>query len=197
MAISCPGCGRQYDVTLFPFGRTIHCTCGRRVGLRHEIGPEPGEGPPRFFADAMLGRLARWLRTLGWDTAFDDAIADEELVHRSLEEARCILTRDAGILEEWRVGNVLLVEAERPLEQLREVVSALGLPRPRRLFTRCRMCNSPLRRAAPEEVAAKVPERVRRRAADFRRCPNCGRVYWEGSHTERMRKVVDRIFEAG
>ena len=94
MAITCHGCGREYDVTLFQFGRTIRCTCGARVGLEHRIGPAVDEARPRFIADAMLGRLARWLRTLGYDTAYDDRIADADLVRRSLTEGRHLLTRD-------------------------------------------------------------------------------------------------------
>lgn len=195
MAITCSGCGREYDVTLFQMGRTIHCTCGRRVGLEHRVGPELPDGRPRFIADAMLGRLARWLRTLGHDTAYDDHIADEALVRRALAEGRHILTRDRGIFREWRFQGGLLLESDGTLEQLREVVSAFGLSLPERLFTRCRVCNGALEPAPRADVAKEVPSRVLARKDTFVRCPDCGRVYWEGSHTERMRAVLARIFE--
>lgn len=205
MAIVCPGCGREYDVTLFQLGRTIHCTCGRRVGLEHRLTLPHDGGHPRFIADAMLGKLARWLRTLGYDTAYDDAIADEALVRRAFDEGRHILTRDRTLFEEWRIDG-LLIESDGTLGQLREVVAAFDLPRPARLFTRCRECNAMLKPVELSDVEDRVPERVLRRvrreagregSADspqIAHCPGCGRVYWEGSHTERMRRVVDRVF---
>lgn len=206
MAIVCTGCGREYDVTLFQLGRTIHCTCGRRVGLEHRLtlpgdqtGARDAAAPRdaagrRFIADAMLGKLARWLRTLGHDTAYDDAIADDELVRRAFDEDRHILTRDRNLFEEWRVEG-LLVEADETLEQLREVVDAFELPRPDELFTRCRECNEVLEAVELKAVEDRVPERVLAGSPAVARCPGCGRVYWEGSHTERMRRVVDRVFE--
>lgn len=218
MAIVCTGCGREYDVTLFQLGRTIHCTCGRRVGLEHRLTLPDRRERPRFIADAMLGKLARWLRTLGCDTVWDDAIADETLVRRAFEEDRHILTRDRKLFEEWRVEGLLL-EHDGALEQLREVVEAFDLRRPARLFTRCRECNDVLEPVALSEIEDRLPERVLERLRGeapgvgpegrvddsheavgeapptVARCPGCERVYWEGSHTERMRGVVDRVFE--
>lgn len=202
MAIVCAGCGREYDVTLFQFGRTIHCTCGNRVGLEHRLTVSLPDERPRFIADAMLGRLARWLRTLGFDTAYDDGIDDEELVRRAIEEGRHILTRDRKLFEEWRVEVGLVVDAAETSEQLAHVVRAFGLVRPVQLFRRCRECNAELEWVALEEVVERVPDRVverlRLRASaggpKVSICPECGRVYWEGSHTARMRAVVDRVF---
>lgn len=194
MAISCPGCGRPYDVTLFQFGRTIHCTCGGRVGLEHRIGPPLDLDGPRFIADAMLGRLARWLRTLGWDMVYDAHISDEDLVRRAVTQNRHLLTRDRRLFEEWRIGGGLEVWSDRSLAQLEEVVRAFALPPPVRFFTRCTVCNGVLEPVARDTVRALTPERVWERQIDFSRCPGCGRVYWEGSHTKRMRSVLDRLF---
>lgn len=218
MAIVCTGCGREYDVTLFQLGRTIHCTCGRRVGLEHRLSLPDRRERPRFIADAMLGELARWLRTLGHDTAYDDAIVDEALVRRAFDEDRHIVTRDRRLFEEWRVEG-LLIESDGALEQLREVVKALDLRRPARLFTRCRECNEVLEAVALSEVEDRLPQRVLERlrheapgqrpeervddsheavgeaSPTVARCPGCERLYWEGSHTERMRRMVDRVFE--
>jgi uncharacterized protein with PIN domain len=151
-------------------------------------------GRPRFLADAMLGRLARWLRTLGYDTAYDDAIPDDELVRRAFEERRHILTRDRRLFDEWRIEGGLVIDAEKPLEQLGEVVAAFELPRPTRLFTRCRVCNAEVRRVERRTVADRVPARVWERESEFAECPRCGRVYWEGSHAQRMRTVLHRVF---
>ncbi len=162
--------------------------------MEQRIGALASDEPPRFIADAMLGRVARWLRTLGYDTAYDASIEDEDLVRRALLERRYILTRDRGLPEEWRVEPCFVLSAEGTEEQLTEVARALGLKRPARLFTRCRACNAELEPARPADVSQRVPPRVLERATDFRRCPECERVYWEGTHTERMRALLDRIF---
>lgn len=202
MAIVCPGCGREYDVTLFQFGRTVDCTCGTRVGLERRLslgraeGRHGGEGggaeprpEPRFLADAMLGGLARWLRILGYDVAYDDSAEDRTLARRAVEEGRRILTRDRRLPREWRVEGVVVVEAERAQEQLREVVRRLELdPDPERAFTRCPRCNGELRPAEPDAVAREVPPGVLERHEFFRRCPGCGKVYWDGGHVRRMRR---------
>jgi uncharacterized protein with PIN domain len=191
MSVPCPRCGRDYDVALFAFGRTLDCTCGARVGLEPRV--RAGAAPElRFMADAMLGRLARWLRTLGYDTRFDASIEDAELARRAILEERTVLTRDRSFPHEWRVPRVLVLEATRPLEQLREVARAERLDQ-RRLFTRCSMCNSRLEPSTRDGVARRVPERVLASCEQFRACPRCGRVYWEGSHTARMRRALDTV----
>lgn len=192
-SVHCSGCGRAYDVSRFAGGRTLTCACGTRVGGPPAPAPTPA-GPPRFFADAMLGRLARWLRTLGFDTAFDPHIADEVLVRRALAEERIVLTRDRGLPREWRLEGCLLLESEGTEAQLLDVVRAMQIPAPLRLFGRCRVCNAPLRAASSPEVAERVPEGVGSRYTRFLACPGCGRVYWEGSHAARMRRVAARVF---
>ena len=196
MGVPCPGCGREYDVALFAFGRTLHCTCGRRVGLEPRLRP-PETVPPRFLADAMLGRLARWLRLLGFDTAWLPDVADGELVRRAVEEGRVILTRDRKLPHEWRVAGVRVLADASPLDQLRDVVDAYGLAEHARPFTRCSACNTPLVPAALEEVATALPPRVVAAQREFRRCTGCGRVYWQGTHARRMQRVLDRLLAGG
>jgi uncharacterized protein with PIN domain len=191
--VLCPGCGREYDSARFAFGSTLHCTCGARVGAESPAPAlEPG-AEPRFLADAMLGRLARWLRLLGFDTAYDAALGDAELARRALEEGRIVLTRDRALPEEWRLPRVIVLRAESLREQLRELARALPL-RGGRAFSRCTHCNAPLEDVAREDVAALLPPRVRARQSDFRRCSACGRVYWEGSHVSRIRRALDEVF---
>ncbi|MEE9606745.1 MAG: Mut7-C RNAse domain-containing protein [Myxococcota bacterium] len=190
MAVPCPSCGREYDVALFSFGRTIHCTCGTRVGVEPRVEHRPAQ-EPRFMVDAMLGRLARWLRVLGYDSAYQADIDDEHLVRRALDENRVILTRDRALAEEWRVPSILVLRTEAPLEQLRQVAGRMRLDWRGRLFRRCSVCNAPLTPAAPEQVAGRVPARVLRELRRFVECRSCGRVYWEGSHTARMRSVLE------
>src|SRR5688572_21869324 len=113
MAISCSRCGRQYDVTLFQFGRTINCACGERVGFEHKINlPPAAVGEIKFFADVNVARVVRWLRAIGTDTVWEDAIPDGELVRRAIEEKRFVLTLDKRLVKEWRADNVLLLSSE-------------------------------------------------------------------------------------
>jgi uncharacterized protein with PIN domain len=193
VGVPCPQCGRQYDATLFEFGRTLWCACGRRVGLEPRVRRLGSGADTRFFADAMLGRLARWLRILGFDCAYESAIADEELVRRAASEERVILSRDRALPEEWRISGIRLLDSEELAEQIREVVRAFDLGGAVRLFSRCNECNEPLRAAPKAAVAGRVPARILATQETFRECPACRRVYWEGSHAERMRRVVDAV----
>jgi len=147
------------------------------------------------MVDAMLGRLARWLRILGFDTGYEADIADGRLVRRAVDEGRAILTRDRRLPEEWRVSGVYMVKGERPVEQMREVVEEFGLAPRVRLFTRCNRCNGVLMPAEKGEAAAAVPRRVLASDETLQRCPGCGRFYWSGSHVARMRRIVEQVLD--
>jgi hypothetical protein len=142
----------------------------------------------------MLGRLARWLRVLGWDTAYDPATHDAALVDWARREDRVLLTRDRPLLVELRPGRAVLIVADRALDQLRQVVTEVGLGAPGELFTRCLVCNTELRPATEAEWATLVPSEARALPGPVRRCPGCRRVYWPGSHARRMRAALGRAF---
>src|SRR3990170_1884649 len=112
MAVCCQRCSREYDVTLFEFGRTIWCTCGNRVGIEPRVRHVADSTERRFAADAMLGRLARWLRLLGFDCAYDVATTDEGIARLAMSEGRTLLTRDRCLPEEWWIPDVYVVCAE-------------------------------------------------------------------------------------
>jgi uncharacterized protein len=190
LAVACPGCGRRYDPELFALGRSLHCTCGARVGLPRTPPPAPA-GAPRFAADAMLGRLARWLRLLGFDTSFEAHVSDEALVRRALAEARIVLTRDRRLPEEWTSAPVFLLRAEELRGQLAELGAHFALASHARPFSRCNRCNAPLEPASEAQVLAQAPPHVRAAQRDFLRCPSCGRLYWAGSHVARMRALLE------
>lgn len=143
----------------------------------------------RFVADAMLGRLARWLRTLGFDTRYDPDVHDPDLVRMAAAEGRVLLTRDRHLVAHLRPERAVLITDDAPLAQLRQVVDAFHLSPPARLFTRCLVCNGELRPATPQE-AAQVPEASRGLPGPIHRCPDCARLYWHGSHTRRMRDTL-------
>lgn len=146
----------------------------------------------RFMADAMLGRLARWLRVLGFDTAYNAMLADSVMVRLANDEGRVLLTRDRHLLRELRPDHALEIRSDVPLEQLRDVVAALDLAPPADLFTRCILCNAPLSPPLSESQAAGLLPEDFEIPAPVRRCPGCGKLYWHGSHARRMRAALER-----
>jgi uncharacterized protein with PIN domain len=155
-------------------------------------GSRENPRPPRFLADAMLARLARWLRVLGFDTAFDPALPDRELVALAAAEDRVLLTRDRHLVEHLRPARALLIRSDAPLAQLRDTIEAFHLERPAELFRRCLVCNTELVAVPPDEAADRIPPGARVFSDDVRCCPTCGRLYWSGSHTRRMRAALAR-----
>ena len=140
----------------------------------------------------MLGRLARWLRVVGYDTVhLPMDTPDAVLVRRAREEGRILLTRDRHLLRELRPASAVEVLSEVPLEQLRQVVSALGLAPPAELLCRCLLCNTALDAVAPGAVREQLPPSARDLPGPVRRCPTCGRVYWRGSHARRMQAALE------
>jgi uncharacterized protein with PIN domain len=201
MSVPCPGCGRCYAESRFASGRTLHCACGARVGgalasVCEAAPAAPGDVELRFAVDAMLGRLARWLRLLGFDAWYEPDVPDERLVRRALDDERWILTRDRALPLEWRVPRVHVVAAETPRAQLHEVVHGFDLGPRARPFARCSRCNAMLVPLAPEEAERRVPLQVRERHARFLGCPACRRIYWEGTHVARIRRVLEHTFDA-
>lgn len=145
--------------------------------------------PLRFVADAMLGGLARWLRVLGLDVAYDPGLDDAALVDLAVDERRVILTRDRRLVLRRRASNHLLIRSVTVDEQVAQVLDELDLrPVPDGLFSRCLRCNTPLETVAPEEAARRIPPYVARTQRRFLGCPSCGRIFWRATHAERMRR---------
>lgn len=147
---------------------------------------------PRFVADAHLGKLARHLRLAGFDCLWSRDWDDRALVDAAVAEDRVVLTRDKGVLRRRAVTRGRFVRAVESEAQLAEVVRAFGLRAQLRPFSRCRECNVPLEDVEKSDVEALLPEQVRAHYARFKRCPGCGRVYWQGTHFERLRAVLER-----
>lgn len=144
-----------------------------------------------FLADAMLGRLARWLRVIGTDTLqLPLETPDSVLVDRAREEDRVLLTRDRHLIRELRPERVCGVQSEIPLEQLAAVVREFDLRRPAELMTRCMICNSPLLELGPDAARDALPPSARDLPGPVRQCPTCNRVYWRGSHVRRMEAAL-------
>jgi uncharacterized protein len=139
-------------------------------------GNEPPRDLPCFDVDGMLGRLAKWLRILGFDAEFPRS---------SPIEGRYFVTAGAVVGR----TNVVTVTAERPLEQLKQVIAQTGISvEPDRRFSRCLVCNLPVVEVSKELLDGRVPPEIFASRSEFHECPGCRRVYWEGSHLERTKK---------
>jgi len=151
-------------------------------------------GEPRFTLDGHLGTLARLLRTLGYDTSWRHPIDDSVLIEEAGEEGRILITRDTRLVKRRGLGRHLLIASNDPEEQLLEVIRGCGLrPDPDLWFTRCLVCNLPIEKISREAAAPCVPPFVLSTKQDFTRCPGCRRVYWEGTHSQRMRDRISAI----
>jgi uncharacterized protein with PIN domain len=152
---------------------------------------------PKFLLDAHLGRLARYLRMLGFDAAFDPALDDPELMRRAAREGRRLLSRDRALVAAAGPELAYSVRAVPPVEQLGEVVDAFALRSCAQPLTRCLACNAPLRRIAKALVEERVPRGVAEQHDEFWACSGCGKVYWRGSHFDRMKSFAARFVESG
>lgn len=154
-------------------------------------GPEPD---PRFLLDVHLGKLARFLRLLGFDSAYRRAADDDRLAAEAARARRILLSRDRGLLMRGAVDRGRWIRATEPETQAAEVLKAFALGGSTTPFSRCLECNGRLRAVDP--AAVEVPAGVRTHTTRFRRCEGCGRVYWSGSHRDRLTAAVDRILAA-
>ncbi|MBL7198652.1 MAG: Mut7-C RNAse domain-containing protein [Anaerolineae bacterium] len=154
---------------------------------------ETSQEMPRLLADSMLGRLARWLRFLGYDTLYISMLSDHQIAARARAEGRIVLTRDQE-LSRRRGIRCLYVHADTLEEQVREVLAAIGDPPPG-VESRCSECNSVLTSVAPEQARPHVPAYVLAAHRQFHHCPECDKYFWAGSHWTRIRSTVERVME--
>ncbi len=146
----------------------------------------------------MLGKLARWLRALGCDVEYFPEIGDAELVDRAARTGRLILTRDTLLaLRRGARDNHFFVTGDHFRDQLRLVVEHFAIDPVEHFLTRCLECNDILLEADRTAMHGRVPPYVYATQAAFRVCPSCGRIYWQGTHRERMLKEVAEILGRG
>ncbi|OMC32771.1 hypothetical protein A5742_15590 [Mycolicibacterium fortuitum] len=164
------------------------------IGATARLRPEPLRHP-RFVVDVNLGRLARLLRVLGFDVWWSSDADDQTLADISLDQQRILLTRDRGLLKRRAITHGLFVHSQQPEEQTLEVLRRLDLRRRIKPFTRCVRCNGQLAAVAKDEVIDQLEPLTRRYYDEFSRCPACGRIYWAGSHFDKLSRLVDRLLE--
>lgn len=145
----------------------------------------------KFIADNMLGKLAKYLRMIGYDTVFPPPGNARDLIHLSKDENRVILTRNSIFIRDFKPENYLFIKSQHFPDQLIQVIKKYGLEiNIDKFFTLCTICNKPLLQVSKEEVKEKVPESIYMNFEEFRQCPLCSRIYWRGGHTQRMEKKL-------
>ncbi|HYO84449.1 MAG TPA: Mut7-C RNAse domain-containing protein [Bryobacteraceae bacterium] len=141
---------------------------------------------PRFIADGHLGRLAAYLRMLGFDCWYDRTADDTLLADVASADGRVLLTRDVGLLKRRQVESGYCVRSDKPHDQLHEVARRFALATRMTPFQRCMDCNGYLEAVTKQEVEHVLPPHTRETRDVFSRCARCGKIYWRGSHHERM-----------
>jgi hypothetical protein len=164
-----------------------------RVDVFPLAPPQPGGDPPRFIADAHLGRLARYLRFAGCDTLWTNAWDDAELVAIAAREGRVALTCDRALLMHRALAAGCWLRSQQPLAQIGEVARRYGLILAGARPSRCLECNALPLPVAKEEVDTDLLPGTRAGFAEFWRCPGCRRIYWRGSHWRRMRAALAAV----
>ncbi len=148
----------------------------------------------KFIADRMLGKLAKGLRMLGYDTLYYRGEDIHQLIHLARQEDRIILTRNTKLVLRRPKDHIITITEDNPSRQLKEVVQkgTLSLDE-EKLYTRCLLCNEQIDEIPRQEAEGKVPDFIFIQQRDFYRCPKCQRIYWQGSHLKNMAKKVEEL----
>jgi uncharacterized protein with PIN domain len=157
-----------------------------------QLRPQPLR-ETKFVLDVHLGRLAVYLRMLGFDSLYSNNNPDEELAQVSFRQKRILLTRDRGLLKRSLVTHGYWVRETRPRQQLLEILRRFDLYGSIRTFQRCMKCNGQLRPVDKHLIAERLPLHTRETRDEFQHCPECDRIYWKGSHYERMLGFLGRL----
>lgn len=174
------------DVSVYPVFETFDV---RQV---QHLRPKPLR-KPKFILDVHLGKLARYLRMLGFDTYYENNLTDETIVQLSLKHKRTILTRDIGLLKRGVVTHGYFVRNTVTEKQIEEVVKRFQLEEEFAEFSRCIECNNLLEPIDKEKIIDKLPPKIQVDYNEFYICPSCLKIYWKGSHVEDMRRVVNKL----
>jgi hypothetical protein len=148
---------------------------------------------PKFILDGHLGRLASYLRMLGFDSTYRNDFSDEELADISVDEKRILLTRDRGLLKRDKVTHGFLIKTRDPRQQLLSVVRRFDLASLIHPFSRCIACNGVLETVEKLEIMDQLEPKTKKYFDTFKRCSVCRRIYWAGSHHKRMSKLIDWV----
>jgi uncharacterized protein len=157
----------------------------------------PSPSDPKFLTDINLGALARWLRILGYDTRFDRGEVNRDFLRRAQQEDRIVLTRKRETANRQFRGRLIVVLNDRVSLQLREVMEKLDFPvNMDGFYRRCSLCNALLVDLLPGDAEDRVPDFIYHQSGPFRRCPDCGKIYWSGTHREKALAFLRRHIPA-
>jgi len=173
-------------ISVYPVFETLDVSSStkvRKTALRTSL----------FVVDAHLGKLAKYLRMLGFDTLYRSDIGDDEIISVAVREKRIILTRDKPLLRSKEISHGYFVRSIERHEQLREVVNKFDLKSQFKSFTRCMTCNTSLVKADKEEIRHKVEKDIFRIFNEFFYCEHCDKLYWKGSHFKRMEAYIRNL----
>jgi len=149
---------------------------------------------PLFAAEKTLGKLAKWLRLLGFDTLYKPEIATQKFIEK-LGSDRTLLTRTQRIRKQSLRFKSIFVQSDHWSAQLKQVILELGLTADQtRPFTRCLNCNVPIVGAEKNSVRGRVPDYIFETHEHFHRCPKCNRLYWPGTHAKRSLEKIRQFF---
>jgi uncharacterized protein with PIN domain len=148
---------------------------------------------PKFILDSNLGRLARYLRLLGFDCLYHNHYLDAEVARTASEQQRTVLTRDRTLLQRRIITHGYFVRSQQPREQVREVLARFDLYRQVAPFSRCTRCNGELMDVDKQAVSERLEPKTRRYYDNFRICSQCGQIFWQGSHHARMQRLVTAL----
>jgi uncharacterized protein with PIN domain len=155
------------------------------------------EDSPRFIVDVNVGKLAKWLRMIGYDTLLFDHRDDKRLIHIAMTENRIILTRDTQMMKRrvitTGVLKAVLISSDNPNQQIQQVIKELGLNPSFNPFGLCLECNQPLVKISQEDVKDRVPPYVYQTQPQYVECPNCHRIYWQGTHWQAMVRKLEGL----
>ena len=146
-----------------------------------------------FILDTNLGRLARYLRLLGFDCLYQNNFDDETVARLSREQHRCVLTRDRALLQRKIITHGYFVRAVRPRLQVQEVLARFDLYRQVRPFSRCSRCNGQLKPVDKQEIRDRLEPKTRKYFDSFRICRSCRQLYWQGSHHDRSLQLIAEL----
>ena len=164
-----------------------------RIEAKEALLVRRADERPRFVADVMLGRLARWLRIAGFDAAYSNTFSDDALLEISNREGRVLLSRDTRLLIRRPAREFLFIRSAGLEAQLGQVFGALRITSLDAVLTRCLSCNEALVEAPRESVRGLVPEFVYRTQPRFEACPGCRKIYWAGTHREAVLRKLETL----
>lgn len=148
---------------------------------------------PKFVGDVHLGKLTRYLRMMGFDVLYKNNLCDDDIVNISKNEKRTILTRDVGILKRTEVTHGYFIRNTDVEKQVIEVIKRFDLQKEIKEFTRCIECNDLLTPVNKNEIINQLPQKVAASQNDFSQCPSCKKIYWKGTHHQKMLSFIQSV----